>query len=414
MAFGRWLLPDSAKEETAGDEAREYVTAMRVEPGSAAAGKTIEQAGLRHLPGLFLSRIDRAHETITAVSPEEVLRGEDVLVFVGNLESVVDLQKIKGLAPISDGREPGHYRPKMKLIEAVISSSSPLVGRTIRDAEIRTRYGAVVIAVHRLGQRLGGRLGDIVLRSGDNLLLEAEPIFTRRHRNSKAFFLVSELEGAATLRHERAWVSLGILLGLVLIMSFSDMWPLKDLPLIGGMPEVVAALCAACAMIVLRCCTGPQARAGIEWPVLIVIGASFGLGKAMENTGLAAAIANNLTAWAGPYGPWALIGTVYLITLGFTTLISNNAAAALMFPIAVGISQAAGYAFMPFAICIALAASCEFMTPLGYQTNLMVMGPGGYKWKDFMRFGGPLTLLAAAVSIALLPLVFGLHVQTPR
>lgn len=402
LLFGRRLLPDLTPKAGDEDGQREYLTAMRVEPGSAIVGKSIEAAGLRHLPGLFLSRIDREKESVIAAGPEETLQDGDVLVFAGALESVVDLQKIKGLAPVADEAGPSHYRPKMRLTEAVISQASPLVGRTVRDAEIRTRYGAVVIAVHRLGHRLEGKIGDIVLRAGDTLLLEAEPGFARRHRTSRAFHLVSELEGSASPRHERAWVSVAILAALVLLLS------VDTLPVIGKVPEVVAAMVAAGAMIVTRCCTGPQARAGMEWPVLIVIGSSFGIGKAMENTGLAQAVAVALTSAAGSLGPVALIGVVYAVTLGFTTLISNNAAAALMFPIALGVAREAEMDFLPFAVCIALAASCEFMTPLGYQTNLMVMGPGGYRYSHFLRFGGPLTLLCAVGAVALIPVMYRL------
>jgi di/tricarboxylate transporter len=393
LIFGRKLLRASADDGPAGDDARQYVTAMQVQPGSPLAGRSIEHAGLRHLPGLFLTRIDRETETVVAVAPDELLRERDILVFAGALESVVDLQKFKGLVPVTDEAVPHHYRPKMQLIEAVISQASPLVGRTIRDAEIRTRYGAAVVAVHRLGHRLRGRIGDIVLREGDTLLLEAEPGFAKRYRTSASFHLVSALEGAATPRHERAWVAIAILIGLVALMSSGT------LPLVGDLPEVVVAMIAAGAMILFRCCTGPQARAGIEWPVLIVIGTSFGIGKAMETSGLAPFAATFVSDTAGRFGPAALLVIVYAVTLGFTILISNNAAAALMFPIALGVATASNLPFMPFALTIAFAASLEFMTPLGYQTNLMVMGPGGYRYADFLRFGGPLTILAAAVAI---------------
>lgn len=400
LLFGRRLLP--ARSDGAGSEgaARQYMTAMLVPAGSPMVGKSVEAAGLRQLPGLFLSRIDRETETVFAVGPDEMVRAGDVLVFVGALDSVVDLQRTRGLVPVTDETGVDHYRPKMKLIEAVISHASPLVGRSVRGAAIRTRYGAAVVAVHRLGHRLEGKIGDIKLRQGDTLLLEAEPGFAKRHRHSPDFHLVSELEGTAGLRHERAWIAVAILAALVLVMSTGE------LPLIGDVPEVVAAMCAAGAMVLFRCCTGPQARAGMEWPVLVVIGASFGVAKAMEKTGLATFVAQQIMGAAGPIGPWALIAAVYLLTLGFTTLISNNAAAALMFPIALGVAQEAELNFLPFAVCIAMAASLEFMTPLGYQTNLMVLGPGGYRWSDFLRFGGPLTALAAIVCILLVPLLY--------
>lgn len=393
LLMGRRLLRARSDHGAPTDDARQYVTAMKVLPGSPLVGRSIEDAGLRHLPGLFLTRIDRETETVVAAAPDEVLRESDILVFAGALESVVDLQKFKGLAPVADEAGVSHYRPKMQLIEAVISRASPLVGRTVRDAEIRTRYGAAVVAVHRLGHRLRGRIGDIVLREGDTLLLEAEPGFARRYRTSTSFHLVSAIEGAASPRHERAWIAIAVLIGLVALMSAGE------LPLVGDLPEVVVAMVAAGAMVLFRCCTGPQARAGIEWPVLIVIGTSFGLGKAMENSGLAAFAAGLVTESAGAFGPAALLAIVYAVTLGFTILISNNAAAALMFPIALGVAETTGLPFMPFALAIAFGASLEFMTPLGYQTNLMVMGPGGYRYADFFRFGGPLTLLTAAVAI---------------
>ncbi|MFG0258768.1 MAG: SLC13 family permease [Phycisphaerales bacterium JB041] len=394
FVLGRRLLRDRDDDGAhGGGDLREYVAAMRAQPGSAVIGKSIEQAGLRSLPGLFLTRIDRETETVLAVSPDEVVREDDVLVFAGALDSVVDLQKIRGLTPVSDDLAVEHYRPKMQLMEAVISRASPLVGRTIRGAEIRTRYGAAVIAVHRLGHPLKGRLGDIVLREGDTLLLEAEPGFAKRYRTSASFHLVSALEGSATPRHERAWIAIAVLIALIALMSSGT------LPIIGDLPEVVVAMVAAGAMILFRCCTGPQARAGIEWPVLLVIGTAFGIGKAMETSGLAAAAAQGVGVVAGTFGPAALLTTIYFVTLGFTILISNNAAAALMFPVALGVAMSGDLPFMPFALAVAFGASLEFMTPLGYQTNLMVMGPGGYRYADFLRFGGPLTLLAAVVAI---------------
>lgn len=402
FVFGRRLLRAREEPGPSGDDVKQYVTAMRVKPGSSVVGRTIEQAGLRHLPGLFLTRIDRKTETVLAVAPDEVLGEGDVLIFAGALESVVDLQKIKGLSPVADGGAESHYRPRMQLIEAVISRASPLVGRTVRGAEIRTRYGAAVVAVHRLGHRLRGRIGDIVLREGDTLLLEAEPGFAKRYRTSASFHLVSALEGAASPRHDRAWIAIAVMIVLIAMMSVGEV------PILGQVPVVMAAMLAAGLMILCRCCTGPQARAGIEWPVLIVIGTAFGIGKAMESSGLAGVAADSVARVAGEFGPAAMLGTIYLVTLGFTVLISNNASAALMFPIALGVSQAAELPFMPFAMAVALGASLEFMTPLGYQTNLMVMGPGGYRYADFLRFGGPLTALAAVLAIGGICLRFGL------
>lgn len=400
LIAGRRLLPDRSQRATPSEQARKYMSAMTVTPGSPIVGRTIEAAGLRNLPGAFLSRIDRAEETIIAVGPEHKILANDVLMFVGGVESVAELQKMKGLVPAeSESASPNapSYRPNMRLHEAVVSPASPLVGQSIKEAGIRTHYNAVVVGVHRAGARLPGKIGDIAVRPGDTLLLEARPGFVAAHRDSPDFYLVSELEGAASLRHDKAWIAVAVLLATVTLLSIE-----------GFFPPMVVAMCAAAAMVALRCCTGPQARASVEWPVLIVIAGSFAVARAMDNTGLAASIAAHVIHTAGAWGPWSLLAAVYALSLGFTTLVSNNAAAALVFPIALEVARNQGLNFTPFAVAVAVAASCEFMTPLGYQTNLMVMGPGGYKWGDFMRFGLPLTLLCAVVAIAVGPIAFGL------
>lgn len=395
LLLGRTLLPKRAEAFDAGPDARRYMTAMRVEAASPLVGQTVEGAGLRHLPNLFLSRIDRASETITAVGPEERLQAGDALVFVGVLESVVDLQKIRGLVPATDEGQPGADRPTMTLAEAVVSPMSPLIGQTIRDAGIRTRYGAVVVAVHRHGHRLAGKIGDIVIEPGDTLLLETGPGFARRHRDSTAFHLVSELDDAAPPRHERATFALAVLAGVVLLLSTEIVDPLTG------------ALVGAGLMLAGRCCTAAQARRGVDWSVLLVIGASVALGRAMEKTGLAETLAAQVVASRDSLGPIGVMSAVYGLTLAFTMLMSNTAAAALMFPVAIRIAGDAGLPPMALIVCLTIAASAEFITPLGYQTNLMVAGPGGYRWSDFIRFGGPLTLLVGAVCVSASALWFG-------
>lgn len=395
LVFGRWLLPDRRDHEAEGGSSRQYMTAMRVLPGSPIIGRTVESAELRHLPGLFLSRIDRESESITAVSPNERLREGDTLVFVGRLESVVDLQKIRGLVPVTD--ECGHNGDRFarRLVEAVVSSASPLIGQTVRDAGIRTRYSAVVVAVHRHGHRLQGKIGDISIRPGDTFLLETGPDFLRRHRESTDFHLVSALEGAAAPRHERAWLALAIMIGLIASLTA------------GVTDPMTGSMAAAALMVLTRCCTATQARKGMDWQVLVVVGAAFGLGRAIEKTGLGSAVADSIAPLAGSGGPVMVLGLVYAMTVLFTMFISNIAAAVMMFPVALEISRAQGIMFLPLAVCIAIGASAEFTTPLGYQTNLMVMGPGGYRWSDYLRFGGPLTVLAGIVCVAAASIAYG-------
>jgi di/tricarboxylate transporter len=404
LFFGRKLLPDRVtpiQDAETHDEG--YHAALRVEPNSPIVGKSVEDADLRDLPGLFLARIERENTTLVAVSPQEIINARDVLVFVGQIDSVVDLQQIKGLVPSTlpssdesiDESEDPHYRPNLTISEAVVANNSSLVGLTIKESGIRTRYGAVVVAVRRQGQRLTGKLGDIRLRAGDTLLLEAHPGFGDRFMTSGDFYLVNERITPAALRHERAWVALAVLALLIAILSF------------GVLDPMTGSMLAAGLMVLTRCCTGPQARRGVDFQILVVIGAAFGIGAAMTKTGLATDIAHTITQAVSVIGPWGLLASIYVLTSIFTATMTNNAAAVLMFPIALAVAAEQSLNPMPFIVAITVAASCEFSTPIGYQTNLMVMGPGGYKWTDYTRFGLPLTILCGIVCVVLAPVVFG-------
>jgi di/tricarboxylate transporter len=391
IVFSRWLLPERRPAVAEPDDPRNYTAEMTVEVGSPLVGRTIEQAGLRHLPGLYLMEIERAGEILAAVGSETRLAAADRLVFVGVVESVVDLQKVRGLKPATDQVfKLDAPRSQRWLIEAVVSNSCPLVGTTIRAGRFRSVYNAAVIAVGRNGERLRGKIGDIVLRPGDTLLLEAHPSFVEAQRNSRDFFLVSRVEGWAPPRHDRAWVALLILLGMVAAAGT------------GLLSMFTAAVVAAAAMILTRCCTPAQARRSVEWSVIVVIGCAFGLGRALETTGAAAAIAHGLVGLAGS-DPWLALAMIYVVTMLFSEVMTHAGSAVVVFPIALATAQSLGVNFTPFAMAIMMAASCGFATPVVYQTNLMVYGPGGYRFGDYLRFGGPLNLVVCAVTVTLAP-----------
>ena len=392
--FGRWLLPDRKPVMSDLDDARQYTVEMMVPAGSPLAGKTIEEAGLRHLPGMFLVEIERDGAILPAIGPHQRLRDNDRLVFAGIVDSVVDLQRIRGLVPASDQVfKLAVPRPERCLTEAVVSDSCPLVGKSIREGRFRNVYNAAVIAVARNGERIQRKIGDIVLRPGDTLLLEAEPGFVDRQHNSRDFFLVSRLPDSRPLREDRAFIAVAILIGMVTVATLE--W----------MPMLQAAMLAAGLLLLTRCITGNAARGAVDWEVLIAIAASFGLGHALEKTGAAQFIAASMIQLAQG-DPWVTLAVVYLVTMLFTELITNNAAAVLVFPIALATSGSLGVSFMPFAIAIMMAASASFSTPIGYQTNLMVYGPGGYRFTDYFRVGIPLNLLLALVTISLAPLIW--------
>lgn len=399
----RWLLPvrDAALRQP--DDPRAYTVEMMVAPDGAVAGRTIEEAGLRHLDQMYLAEVEREGEIIAAVGPQLRLVARDRLVFVGVVDSIVELQRVRGLVPATDQVFKLHGpRAGRSLIEAVVSDRCPLIGKSIREGRFRTQYNAAVIAVARSGQRLHQKIGDIVLQPGDTLLLEARPAFVQQQRNSPDFYLVSSLDDSSPPRHDKALVALAILVGMVGLATLGEHLPmLADRHF--GMLQ--AAVLAAGLMIATGCCSTGAARRAIDWSVLIVIAATLGLGRALESTGLAAALAGNFVGLAG-HSPYAQLAIIYVLTMTLTELLSNNTAAVLMFPIGLATAHALGVDYMPFVVTLTIAASCGFATPIGYQTNLMVYGPGGYRFADFVRFGVPLNLLVAVVTLTVTPLLF--------
>jgi len=399
MVAVHWLLPERKPVLSVQEDPRSYTVEMLVDAAGPLVGKTIEQAGLRNLPGLFLAEIERGESMLVAVGPQEILAGNDRLVFVGVVESVVDLQKIRGLKPATNQvTKLSEPRPNRLLVEAVVSNSSPLVGRTVKEGNFRSVYNAVVIAAARNGERLLGKIGDIKLKIGDTLLLEAPPVFAEQQRDSRDFFLVSTIEGSHPLRHERATAALVILVGMIVLATMGERF---------GLGMLHAAVIAAGAMLFTRCCTGSQARRAVDWQVLVVIAASLAMGKALETTGAAKALAHGMVA-AAQGDAWLTLALVYCATMVLTELITNNAAAVLIFPLADAAATQLGADFKPFAFTVMMAASASFSTPIGYQTNLMVMGPGGYHFSDYLRIGIPLNLLMWLTTVTVAPLVWPL------
>jgi di/tricarboxylate transporter len=390
----RFLLPKREPPIGQFSDPREYTVEMLVEAGSPLSGKTIEEAGLRHLPGMYLMEIERAGELIVAVEPSVKLEGGDRLVFVGIVESIVDLQKIRGLKPATNQVfKLDAPRTRRCLIEAVVSNSFPYLGKSIRESHFRTVYNAVIIAVARNGERIRKKIGDIVLEQGDTLMLEALPSFVNQQRNSRDFFLVSAVENSRPPHFDKAWVSVGILAALVIVVMLEWVSMLKG------------AMLAAGLILATRCVDWRTARRSIQWEVLLAIAASFGIGRAIEVTGLAASVAGYFTQFASD-SSWLSLLIIYAMTLLLTELLTNNTAAVLAFPIAVATAANLGVSLMPFVIVVMIAASCGFATPLGYQTHLMVFGPGGYHFKDYLRIGIPLDIIFLILTVTLVPFIW--------
>jgi len=393
MVFSRFLLPSRKSASASFDQMREYLVEMKVSQDCELIGHTVEEAGLRHLPGLYLVEINRGTEVLS-VSPQTQIHAQDQLVFAGAVESVVELRSIKGLLPATQQafKLAGEQQDR-RLFEAVLASASPAVGQSIREARFRHRYNAAVLSVARNGERLEGKLGDVVLQAGDTLLLEAQKGFLFKYKNSREFLLISRLSNSAGVRHERAPIALGIVLAMLLSVSFE---------LIGLLQ---AGIITAAAMLLSGCLSLELARKSIDFRVLLVIACAFGLGAAIQKVGLATMIADGAMGIAGP-NPMVLLAIIYVATVLLTETITNNAAAIVMFPIAVSTAASAGLDVTPFAVAVMIAASASFITPIGYQTNLMVQGPGGYRFSDYARLGFPLSILVACTSIALIPVIW--------
>jgi di/tricarboxylate transporter len=275
-----------------------------------------------------------------------------------------------------------------------VSPTSPLIGQSIRDSNFRAHYNAAVAAVHRGGGRLAGRLGDIVLQSGDTLLLQTGPHFDEAHRNNRDFFLVSRVSDSKPPRYDRAILSL-ILLGVLVILLISQI-----------VPTVLAAFLVAGAMIVSGCISVSEARVSLELQTLFAIAGAIALGQALLSSGAVHAIAHAAVETLGTWGPYAVLAGIAVLTMLFTEIVTNTAAAALMFPLGVATAVDLGVDPRPFVMVVALIASASFLTPIGYQTNLMVYGPGGYRFTDFGRVGLPLSVLLLTVATLLAPVVW--------
>ncbi|HEY7672673.1 MAG TPA: SLC13 family permease, partial [Gammaproteobacteria bacterium] len=391
VATQKWLLPERKPPLADFGAAREYAIEMLLQDNSPMIGKSVEQAGLRQLPGAFLAEIERGPTVLPAVAPTEKLQAGDRLLFVGVVDSVAELLRLRGLVPAPEQLfKLSAPRPERRLFEVVVSDTCPVTGRTIRDGRFRTRYNAVVLAVARNGERLRAKIGDIELRAGDTLLLESGPNFLAQQRNSRDFLLVSELQGVTIPRHDKMWVAVGIL-GIMVVLASTGLLSMLE-----------AALVASGLMLATRCIKPNAARASIDWSVLAVIAASFGVGQALETSGVAQMLAD---FWIGAAGtnPLLALAAMYVFTNVVTEMVSNNAAAVMSFPIAVATAEGLGVSLWPFVVVVMMAASCGFATPIGYQTNLMVYGPGGYRFSDYVRFGLPLNVLVGVVTVLLAP-----------
>jgi di/tricarboxylate transporter len=375
---------------------RQFVVGMTVVPGGPLDGRAVEAGGLRNLKGVFLVEIERGEERIAPVTPTTVLKGGDRLTFVGKADLIVDLQNTRGVVSTEQKHTAQLDTAHHTFFEAVVGAASPLVGQTLKDVGFRGRYQGAVVAIHRSGQRVDAKLGGVRLRLGDTLLVLSDAEFRDRWRDRGDFLVIARLGGSPPGATRKAPLVGLVALAIVIVAGA------------GLLPILQAALLGAIALVLIGALTPGEAKGALDLDVLLVIAGSFGLAAAIEGSGLADHVARILIEAFRPLGPRGVLLGVVLATLVLTELVTNNAAAALMFPIAVDTAAQLGADARPFAIAIAIAASCSFLTPIGYQTNTMVYGPGGYRFSDYARLGFPLTLLVIASVVLFVPMFWRL------
>ena len=394
LLIGHRLLPSRMGFVEQGKDAREYAVSMIVEAGGALSGLSIADAGLRHLQHSFLSEIQSKGHIIPAVGPEEILSDNDILVFVGQPEAVTELRQFRGLKS-AEGQVLKLDVPysSRALIEAVISPASNMVGKTVKASSFRTQFGGAILSVSRNGERISQKVGSIVLRAGDTLLLEAARGFVRRHRYSRDFLLLSRLDDVTIPDLDKAPIALG-LLGLFIVVVMS-----------GALSLIGASLLLVAALAMTKCISAEFAQRSIDIRVLLAIGASLSLGFALQKTGLAEIAGQGMMSLAGG-NPYFNLLLLYIATVITTELITNNAAAVLMFPLAQVLSLELNVSLLPFVMVIMFGASASFLTPVGYQTNLMVQGPGGYHFTDYFKVGILLSILVGLAVVIAVPMVW--------
>jgi di/tricarboxylate transporter len=388
--IGHRLLPEREDHSrTVRRDLRAYQFELRVPVDSSYAGKTVAEAGLRRLEGAFLAHVFRGREVIAPVRPDFIVEPDDVLAFSGSTAIMDRLLGSEGLDRVVDHVVETEGSPELPLYEAVVSSESSLVGKSLRQAGFRERFHSVVLGIHRKGARLEGPLGRTPLEPGDLLVIESRDDFAASWGGSEEFYLVAPLERSEAKASRRApWV---LLISILMVVAVTFL----------GVPVVTAALAAAILVIFVSGMSPTEARQAVDLSVLLVVAAAFGIGAAIRETELADALGSGLVQASGFLGPVGVLAGIYVITNVLTEILTNNVAAVIVFPI--GLAAAAEGHLEPrsVAMVIAIAASASFASPVGYQTNLMVMGPGGYRFSDYLKVGIPLNLLIMALTLGI-------------
>ncbi|MCF7502144.1 MULTISPECIES: SLC13 family permease [unclassified Pseudoalteromonas] len=380
-------LPDNGKND---QEVVPFYLEGKVEIGSKLAGKSVEENGLRELKDLFLAEIIREDKRICAVTPKQVIKEGDVLLFVGDIKSVPLLTQFDGLKVVHDK----HEKDVEHLVEVVVSHSSKYIGKTVKEVRFREQFHAAVIAIRRGHDRLQGGLGKVQLQAGDSLILAPGKEFYSLPDLKREFVYISGLDLQAHLKPKKSNIVLASFAGVL------------GLSIIGIVPLIKGLLVLLIGLMLTGTIKLSEVKRRFPIELLAVVGSAIGLAKLMIGTGLAGEISSGMLYVLGDFGPYGAFIAIFLMTVMFTELITNNAAAALSFPVAYALAIGFDVSPLPFIMAVAFGASASFISPFGYQTNLMVYSAGNYRLKDYIAMGLPLSIIYSITVLTLIPLVF--------
>ncbi|MCK6263102.1 SLC13 family permease [Vibrio sp. ZSDE26] len=382
-----YLLPNY--DDHAQDELPYFLEAI-VEPGSPLVDKSISENNLRALRKLFLAEVIRDGDSMPSVEPDFVLQAKDRLLFCGDIESVATLQEIQGLTLFGQ-----HHLNGQGFVEAVVSSSASFCNKTLKSSHFRDRFDAVVVAIRRGHERLEGGLGNIVLTAGDTLVLVPGKRFeSERRAHRREFVLINDLDSSAKLDANKSSI---VLAGFAMVIGLA----LLDL-----VPIIKGLLVYLLVMLALGTIKINELRRRFPIDIVVIVGSALSIAQLMLSSGLSIRMGEMFMEAFNGWGVFGALVAVYLMTLILTELVTNNAAAALAFPI--GYSMALGYNVdpMPFIMAVLFGASASFISPYGYQTNLLVYSVGNYKLSDYMRIGIPISIVYSVLVLSLIPVFF--------
>jgi len=394
LFFGEKLLP--SKEDILDEftkNTREYLVEAEIRRNSQLIGKTIEEAELRNLKGLFLVEIIRKSFKISSVKPNVILQQDDLLIFAGDTETIVEMiNSDLGLRLPSVGML--YKKKQTEVVEIVISHNSAMINKSVKEIRFRAKFDAAVIAVHRNGERISGKIGEIVIKPGDVLLLFTGADFVSRSSHTLDFYFISKVKDFQKLEPYKIWTLLGGTFLIILLAAF------KIVSLFMGLIVLLMVVLA------MKIVNPKELYKAIDYKLALIIAMSLALGTAMIKSGAAELFADTVITLFLPLGKVGLLFGIYLITSILAAYITNIASVAIIFPISLTMAVNLNLPPMPFILVVSFAAAANFMTPIGYQTNLMVYGPGGYSFKDFFRVGFPLTIIYMIVTVTVLSLMY--------